>query len=80
MEVEQIKEYAVRDFENKEETSFFLQSTENIYLKLLVEMYKKENKEFREKLVKVSKSIHTSKTKRLTFYEHLENVNKLIQK
>jgi hypothetical protein len=78
MDVEQLKEYAVRDFENKEETSFFLQRTENTYLKLLIEMYKKENKEFREKIVKVSKSINKAKSKAkkdVSFYEHLKFVS-----
>jgi hypothetical protein len=78
MENEEIREKAKSDFDLKIQSCFFLHRTENIYLRELLELYKKENKEFREKLVKVSKSINKAKNKAkkdVSFYEHLKFVS-----
>jgi hypothetical protein len=72
MTSEEIKEKAKTDFDLKIQSSFFLPSAENVYLRELLELYKKENENL--------KIVNKGKSKKQTFYKHLENVNKLIQK
>jgi hypothetical protein len=76
---EEIKEKAKTDFDLKIQSCFFLWRNENVYLNELVKLYKSENSELRKNFVKISKPINKVK-KQVSFYEHLENVNKLIQK